>query len=655
MSTRRQFMKLGLAAAATPLLPTGFPRAEAEVDAAAGIQPFASYWHPNTLLAWDPATDPDARFNRASVPLAPRAVPARPANAHAHPGEAKVQPLVAYAPTSGNPAQGALEINYYATNYWQYMDTLVFWGGSASEGLILAPNPTVTDAAHRNGVKVVGNVFLPPTAYGGRIQWVRDFVQRDGDRFPVADKMVEVARHHGFDGWFVNQETAGGDAALAAAMRDMVAQLRASGLHVIWYDAMTRTGGVSWQNALTASNQMFLQDGATRVSDQMFLNFWWSGSGLAGSAALARSLGRSPYELFSGVDVESNGYNTAVGWSSVFPEDQPHVTSLGFYRPEWTFKSSTGPADFYARDNRFWVGPNGDPANTTSTASWKGVAHYVTELTPITSLPFVTNFDTGHGRLFAVDGQVVSTSPWHNLSLQDVLPTWRWSVGSTGTKVVPGLDWDRAWDGGTSLKVTGTPSADNDIRLFATELALGGAASLELVYDSGAAGPSRLLVGLQFADAPDTTELLDVGDSAGGWQRAVFALDAHADRVLVGISLRVTAGGAFTGYVGRLGVHETATPAEIAAPGPVTVEQVARSSTTTAAVRLGWVRSPDAVRQYRVFKRDADGTRTFLGGTPNDAYFVPAVAKAEGEEVTLEVVAVSEAFAVSTASEVVVS
>lgn len=647
-------MKLGLTAAATPLLPPGFAEASPRIGAAAGIQPFASYWHPNTLLAWDPATDPDARFNRSTVPLAPQVVPARPANAHARPGEAKVQSLVAYAPTSANPAQGAPDMNYYATNYWQYMDTLVFWGGSASEGLILAPNPTVTDAAHRNGVRVIGNVFLPPTAYGGRIQWVRDFAQRSGDRFPVADKMIEVARHHGFDGWFVNQETAGGDAALASDMRDLVAQLEASGLHIIWYDAMTRTGSVSWQNALTASNQMFIQDGATRVSDDMFLNFWWSGTGLADSAALARSLGRDPYELYSGVDVESSGYNTSVGWSSVFPENQPHVTSLGFYRPEWTFKSSAGPADFYARDNRFWVGPNGDPADTASTASWKGVAHYVTELSPITSLPFVTNFNTGHGKLFAVDGQTLNTGPWNNLSLQDVLPTWRWSVRSTGTKVVPSLDWDTVWDGGTSLRITGTPSEDNDIRLFATGLALDGGASFELVHNTGAVGPSRLLVGLQFADAPDTTEFLDVGDSEGGWQRATFALDAHAGRELVGISLRVTAGGPFTGYVGRLGVHGTGAPAEVAAPGQVTAEQVAQTGPATAALRLSWVKSADAVRQYRVFKRNADGTRAFLGGTPNDAYFVPAVAKAADEAVTLEVIAVTDAFAVSPASEVVV-
>ena len=57
----------------------------------------------------------------------------------------------------------------------------MFWGGSAGEGLILAPNPTVIDAAHRNGVPVLGNVYLPPIAFGGQIQWVQDFVQHDAN------------------------------------------------------------------------------------------------------------------------------------------------------------------------------------------------------------------------------------------------------------------------------------------------------------------------------------------------------------------------------------------------------------------------------------------------------------------------------------------
>ena len=211
-------------------------------------QPYASYWFPSTILDWDPATDPDAPFNRGSVPLSPRmSVSYLNVNPHAHLNEGRVQALVAFAPTSFNPSQGAPTSDYYALNYWQYIDTLVFWGGSAGEGLILAPNPTVIDAGHRNGVPVLGNVYLPPTAFGGQIQWVRDFVQRDGATFPVADKMIEAAEYYGFDGWFINQETAGGNAQLATDMRDMLEYFHAhSSLKIVWYDSMTQTGATKF-------------------------------------------------------------------------------------------------------------------------------------------------------------------------------------------------------------------------------------------------------------------------------------------------------------------------------------------------------------------------------------------------------------------------
>ena len=48
--------------------------------------------------------------------------------------------------------------------------------------------------------------------YGGNIQWVHDLVQQSGNTFPVADKLIEAAEYYGFDGYFVNQETGGGDA-----------------------------------------------------------------------------------------------------------------------------------------------------------------------------------------------------------------------------------------------------------------------------------------------------------------------------------------------------------------------------------------------------------------------------------------------------------
>lgn len=621
-------------------------------------QPYASYWFPSTILDWSPATDPDAPFNRSGVPLATRFQnPDLNVNPHAIPGEAGIASLVAFAPTSFNPSQGTPTIDYYALNYWQYVDQLVFWGGSAGEGLILAPNPSVIDAGHRNGVPVLGNVYLPPVAFGGQIQWVEDFVQRDGDAFPVADKMIEAANYYGFDGWFINQETEGGNAQLADDMQAMLVYFHAhSNLRIVWYDAMAANGQVNYQNALDAQNQMFFQDGSKLVSDDMFLNFNWTTTGLANSSTLATSLGRSPYELYAGIDVQSNGYGTAVNWNALFPEGSPQVTSIGFYRPEWTFASSSSPSDFYARDNHFWVGPNHDPSNTTTGAAWKGLANYVPATSPITTLPFVTNFNTGQGYVYAIDGDVLNISGgWNNLSLQDVLPTWRWIMRSEGTALTPSLDWNLAYWGGTSLLVTGTLDAINDLTLYEMNLPIDANTMLEVTYlPQAGSAPSHMQVGLSFADAPFAFEYVDVGTASdGGWQTPNFPLDAYAGRSLAVVSLRFVPDAVSEDYVihvGRLGFYE----APLTTPNPPSdVEVISKNETSpdNASLRLSWTASPGPVNSYNVLQRHPDGSLTWLGGTPNTAYFVQSLVRNGNEATsTIEVEAVSPGFVRSSAA-----
>ena len=107
------------------------------------------------------------------------------------------------------------------------------------------------------------------------------------------------------------------------------------------------------------------------------LDFGWTASDLQISRANANGLGRSEFDLYAGVDVQANGYNTYANWNAVFPEGQPHVTSLGLYVPSWTFHGASDHLDFYTRANRFWVGANRDPSNTSTTHAWKGLAHYV--------------------------------------------------------------------------------------------------------------------------------------------------------------------------------------------------------------------------------------------------------------------------------------
>ncbi|MEU3749332.1 MULTISPECIES: endo-beta-N-acetylglucosaminidase [Streptomyces] len=628
--------------------------------AATGSQPYASYWHPNTILDWDPSTDPDAPFNRSRVPLRPRTSdPALKANANARAGEGKVVSLVSFGPTSDNPSQGSDSPNHYAFGHWQYVDTLVFWGGSAGEGLILAPNPTVIDAAHRNGVKVYGTVFFPPAAYGGQLQWVKDFTRKSGNRYPVADKLAQVAQHYGFDGWFVNQETGGGDAALATEVRNTMRYARTLGpVEFMWYDAMTESGPVSWQNALTSANDAFLQEGTQRTTDSMFLNFDWSASGLGSSRNLAGSLGRDAYELFSGIDTEANGYNTSVDWASLFPAGRPHVTSLGLYRPEWTHTSASSRADSSAREARYWDGANGDPSDTTTGSSWKGLAHYIPESSPVTAKPFVTSFNSGQGDFHNSGGVRVSSGGWNNLSLQDVPPTYRWLVASTGSELTPSIDFTDAYEGGSSLRLTGTLDAENTVRLYQTRLPVAADTRLSVVVKTPAAGPTRLKAAVSFTDSPTTFTTLDLGSTTtAGWERRTFDLSAYAGRTIAQIGLRTT--GTAPTYdlkLGQLAVYDGTVDSAAAPTGP-TVLGTSDVSSTRKSLRLSWTASATgSVHHYEVYRRNPDGSRTFLGATPNDAYFVPRLDRVGTEaSTTLDVEAVSTEYGRSAPATITVS
>jgi mannosyl-glycoprotein endo-beta-N-acetylglucosaminidase len=612
--------------------------------AAAGAQPpgqpTASYWFPEELLSWTPESDPDAAFNRSWVELSDRSWSDTQCNAHARQGEGGITAVsIMYPSTSGNPSQGSDTVDVYAFGYWQYLDLLVFWGGSAGEGLILAPSADVIDAAHRNGVPVYGTVFFPPTQYGGQIEWVWDLVQEEGGTYPVADKLVEVAEHYGFEGWFINQETAGGTAELAEAMRDMMLHVQqTSDVEIQWYDAMTEGGGIAWQNALNDNNDWFFSHQGDTVSQSMFLNFWWSAAGLESSADHAVNLGRSPYELYAGADVQANGYNTPVNWDGVFPEGAPHTTSLAFYCPNWTYTESSGLEDFYQRANRFWVGENRDPGNTYTSDDWKGLAHYVPARTPVTAAPFRTTFCTGQGYAYWVEGQQSGISGWNNRSLQDPQPTYRWIVECDGEPLYPELDHSAAWEGGSSLLLSGDlyAGSPSTVYLYKAEMELSGDESLRLVWDTGgsAGDPSMLRVGLGLSGSPDDLVYLDVGAATGeGWSEALLPLSSLAGETVSLIALEVASEETVTGFQGRIGelsVIEGAADVP-APPSSFSVDQFIQVDDDNGTLRLSWEHSPDPVRHYSVYQLDAQGDPAWLGATPGNALFVPNLTRPPGE------------------------
>ncbi|MFF4394459.1 endo-beta-N-acetylglucosaminidase [Streptomyces sp. NPDC001480] len=637
--SRRTVLVAGTAAA---LLPAPSAAAAPKTKEAA-TPPYASYWYPDSLPSgtpgtgitwrslktWSAADDADLAFNAASVPLAPRFTPV-PANTTARTGQARVQALVSFGPTSANPSQGSATADYYTPTHWAYLDELVFWGGSAGEGLILAPNAPVVDAAHRHGVPVLGTIFLPPTAYGGQLRWTRDLVQKDSaGHYPLAARLVAVAAAYGFDGWFVNAETGGGNTALGSDMLGFVRELKtlaaARGQRVTWYDAMTVNGTVNWQGALDSQNQAFFQ-----AADDMFVDFRWSAGTLASSGQKAVGLGRGRYELWAGVDVESNGSSTSVNWDAIVPTGKSHIASIGFYRPEWTrnhLPAGRTPGDFHAADDRFWTGRSLDPSRPDGTDPWRAPAVSVADRSTVSSVPFASVFNTGHGLRWYEDGQVTSDLPWNHLGLQDRLPSRRWTVRTAGERPAVTFDFADAWRGGSSVLVDGELDEPAVLDLYVTQLPITVDTVVELTHrtDAGRVNVELAVATAEPGGAGATSPYTYVPVNAvDTWQTSTVRLTGLSGTVhALGVRLTAT-DGPVRWRLGGLTVRDAVTT-----PAAPTGPRI--TAATGGDLRLAWDAAPGEVRHYTLHRVLPDGTRRFLGGTCQRAYFVSGLQPEQGE------------------------
>lgn len=611
--------------------------------------PESSYWFPQQLLNWSPENDPSAPYNRSQIPLAER-VTSYTVNDNAQ-KKAKVVALSALNKnTSGVPSQGGNNFYTNTFSYWQYVDLMVYWAGSSGEGIIVPPSADVIDAAHKNGVPILGNVFFPPTVYGGQKEWVDQMLeQRDDGSFPAGDKLLEVAEYYGFDGWFINQETTGGTKETADKMKAFLSYLqdeKRKDMHIMWYDSMIDDGEIDWQNSLTDRNKMFLQDDQQRVSDSMFLNFWWENQ--QASFEKSKEIGRSPYDLYTGIDVEANGFQTKVPWDGIFPAGKSPYTSLGIYRPDWAYNSSKTMEEFYQKEQNFWVGQAGDPSVTEKNGDWKGMAHYFVDKTPITDLPFVTNFNTGSGEFFAINGQKYSEESWNNRSLQDILPTWRWLV--EGDPLHVQFDWANAYKGGSSLMISGNvkENGSSHIKLYKTKLKLEKDTQFSITYQTKKDNPN-LKIGYSVDKEGEHFEFAPIHKkSKGKWVTETFKLKKFAGKELSSISLLIEGEESVEDYlmnVGEIKVYNNSDLAKkVKQPEGVKITNPSFKDGIFADVPVSWKKSDqDQISHYEIFRVLPDGQKKWVGSTPNHQYYL-ADLKRSGKETktTLEIRAVGK-------------
>lgn len=586
-------------------------------------QPYSSYWFVDELLQWSAESDVEAKFNISEVSLASRFLND---STDLNNGDEKIPGIIALmAPhtTNFHPSQGFSTVKQYAFPFWQYIDYFVQWGGSANEGIIVPPTSFWTDAAHKNGVKSIGTVFFPPNVYGGKEEWVYQFLVQNADgSFPVADKLIEVANTYNFDGWFINQETYDLVGDIGQLMQKFISYYRAqSNLKLVWYDAMIDDSRVIWQDELNNHNQMFFQKEDRRMSDVFFINFRYHEVNLEDSKKLAQELGRSEWELYAGIDVQSKSFKTPVKWDALYMDGKPNNTSIGLYWSNSTFDISETktPEDVYSNEQKFW---NGGPSFETRFrfSTWQGFADYFEPRSVINELPFKTNFNYGLGRFYNEKGKAVSEQEWHNLSIQDVLPTWQFQVDST--KVNATNSFDESYEGGSSLSFEGF--ADAEIPLYKTKLSIDKAIDLQVVMKTS--GNMYLEIYCQLSNGETLTFPLKKSSS---WFTNTISIPAHENIIISKIGL-LTKGEGNT-FLGELSIRSK--KEKIPVTSSFSVESFVKGN--TAELYIHFNEKPEGV-YHTIYHLNAKNEKVWLGKTPSQNFYISNIL-AKNSQINLEV------------------
>ena len=597
------------------------------------LMPIGPAFTVDTLLSWEPTNDPDSDYSRSVVPLADRYT-GFTVNDYANPDAKLMVCSLANSKHDATNAQGQESFSSYAFNYWQYATSFVYWSGS-KRGQVVVPTGEFTDAAHTNGVPVMGTIFFD---WNGDSSVVENFVRNYRS---VADKLIEVMEYYGFDGYFFNEET-GVDYTTAGNLRSMIAYMRQQRPNMLigWYDSITDSGNLSYQDAVNGYNSGWVSAGV----NEFFMNYNWTTQDVNTTVSTMQNLGKSQYEAFAGLDVQQNCMNTYFSSNYLLNNSNKLKLSLALYCPNSTMGLSGDGADFHEVERQFYV--NGGDPRSTSSSGWAGMSRFFADHTTIISAPFVTNFNSGHGKAFYIDGVKSRDAEWSYQSVQDVMPTWTWIIDSNGQKLSGAYDFEDAYNGGSSIKFYGSLTANkpNNIMLYSTNLDINGSTNIAVTAKNDR-GLMKLVAYYgdsstsSYANCQKVTFALDA--SSGGWTTSNVSLASLSGKKLYALGFEIGGTSNVSDYqvnIGRLAVTDS--EAAAASASNARLEEIIYLDAYTAEARIKW--NGNNASSYEIYRLNADGTRTLIMETPNTAYYIPKLVRNDDQaDVTIEVVPVN--------------
>lgn len=425
-----------------------------------------------------------------------------------HPGinDSNDKNLIYWVPI-GTPPHNALQSDQFDSDVfsmWPYVTHFGNW----STPLARIPG-NFLDVAHRNGVGVSPVVATP---WGNMNRDWSLALRKLVDAGP--EKMDLYLDYYGIDGLGYNSEFSIDNSIPVAERLKSVYELIDFNVGItrlakergndaftnIWYDGTNVDGYITFDNGLGKHNRdTFGRD--SEIASSLFFNYNWNNGGILQlSGDYARSIGRSPFDIYCGFNMQGGEpAKTTESWTQL----KKYPLSIGLWgahsesmmyesRRELGSTPAAIQRNYLLRTEWWFTGGTRNPASSPEISdTWNysgrntgffGMSRLMSARSAI-SEGFTTCFNIGNGTFFKRDGILVSGRPWANIGIQDILPTWRfwWSSrllgGSAEDVPASGMDaeftWDDAWFGGSCLRIFGSIDSPEYLHLYKTSVEVG--------------------------------------------------------------------------------------------------------------------------------------------------------------------------------------
>lgn len=484
--------------------------------------------------------------------------------------------LIYWVPIN-NPDFNALPDGVYDSDVftmWPYVTHYGDW----STSLVRIPGAFL-DVAHKNGVAVSPVAGIPWGSINDTWKKALTDLTSTG-----AAKVAEFLDYYGIDGLGYNSEFQSTfqlvkdiNAFHAELVRIMKQEKGNKIFENIWYDGTCETGAINFDKGLGTHNDDIWGYG-DEIKTSLFFNYNWNKRMLLDkSVEHAQELGRSPLDLYAGINMQGGEPKSGERWTKLaqYPVSiglwGAHSTSMMFEsRAEKGTDPDTRQRTLMLRNERWFTGGTRNPANTpalNNSLSYSADNYEFPGMSKMMSArsalkwdlsqePFYTAFNVGNGKFMNYKGIRQNNNEWYNIGIQDYLPTWRWWFASKflgGKEEVPskGLDaefiWTDAWNGGSLMHIYGSTLKEY-LHLFKTEFAISKGDVISITYkvNKGTVGSGWLALSAKGNEAKPIQEkalkFVTTDDlRTGMWRTVKFTVGDNLLSELAGKELAVVA------------------------------------------------------------------------------------------------------------------